>query len=1052
MAASSQEPRVFTVPAGVPFLPTLADALLVGGLVPFSPSDPLALAGVTILVPTRRAARALADILIERLGGEAVILPAIRPIGDIDEEDHLLDAAAEATDERLVLPAAIPPLTRRLALTRLTLAWGKALRRHPLGLKADEPLLIPASAADAARLAGDLARLVDDMETAPEAWARMATLVPDDHAQYFQLTLNFLKIISDVWPQYLRDTQRADPAARRDTLIRAAAKRLADHGSPGPVIAAGSTGSVPATAALLRAIARLPNGAVVLPGLDQHLDGAGWDAIDASEADASFAHPQRALKQLIGVIGIARADVLPLGAASEAMAARGRLLSEAIRPAETLDAWTAFHPDPDALAGVVLLTARNEQEEATAIALAMREELEKPGATAALVTPDRTLARRVAAELGRWGLIVDDSAGVPLGREPHGIFARLLAEAAASDAEPVNLLALLKHPFAAFGMARPLCRQAARILELALFRGHRVAGGIAALPAALATAKAAIATDLHVPAARRRLDERQWGLAAELVERIVACLEPLAKAVHGDGEVSLAAAAELMTVALGQAATDDAGSPALLWQGPGGEALARFLEGLETDEEAKALTLPCGDFPFLHAALLDDVTVQRPAGADPRVHIWGTLEARLQSVDLLVLGGLDEGVWPAATRTDPWLSRAMRAALGLPSPERRLGLAAHDFFQGLAAANVIVTRAEKRGGSPTVESRWLQRLRALIGEETARRLATRGDELVALARALDRPEEVTPTARPAPKPPVALRPRRLSVTEIEKLIRDPYAIYARHILRLEPLDPLGRAPDAALRGTLMHDALGRFTAEWSGAFDATALDRLLAIGEETLGRIREFPETWAVWALRFGDIARWFVAWEADRTANVIDRSAEVSGVLRIEAPAGPFELRGRADRIDLLADGSVAIYDFKTGTPQTDRTVFAGLTPQMTLEAAMARAGAFDEALQKQGHAPLAGRTVSDLAWLAIGKAGRSDPYVSAVLKDETPDDLAAHAQAMLAGLVAAFDAEDHPYLSRARPMMERDRFGDYDHLARVRAWALVDSLEDLDIAGVPR
>ena len=1039
MEGTLQEQRVFTVPAGVPFLPTLADALLAGDLVPFSAGDPLALAAVTILVPTRRAARALGDILVGRLGGEAVILPAIRPIGDVDEEDHLLDASNEATDERLVLPAAIPPLTRHLALTRLTLAWAKALRRHPLALKTDEALRIPASAADAARLARDLARLIDDMETAPDAWATIATLVPDDHAEYFQLTLDFLKIISEAWPQYLRDVQRADPAVRRHKLIRAAAQRLRDHGSLGPVIAAGSTGSVPATAELLGAIARLPNGAVVLPGLDQYLDGAGWDAVDAS--DAGFAHPQRALKQLIGAIGVTRAEVVQLGDAPERVIARGRLLSESIRPAETLDDWVAFRPDPEALTGAALLTARNEQEEAMAIALVMREAMETPDTTAALVTPDRTLARRVAAELGRWGLTIDDSAGVPLGRGPHGVFARLLSEAAASDAEPVKLLALLKHPFAAFGMARPLCRQATRVLELALFRGHRVVGGIAALPAALAKSKGALVSDLHIPAVRRRLDEHQWALATELVGSIVACLGQLSGAVHDSTEGSLANAAELMSVALDAAATDDTGGAALLWEGPGGEAIAKFLANLSADAEANALTLPGGDFPFLFAALLDDVTVQRPVGADPRIHIWGTLEARLQSVDLLVLGGLDEGVWPVATRTDPWLSRAMRAALGLPSPERRLGLAAHDFFQGLAAANVIVTRAEKRGGSPTVESRWLQRLRVLIGEAAAKRLATRGDEFIALARALDRVKgKPVPVSRPAPKPPLVARPQGLSITEIETLIRDPYAVYAKRVLKLEPLDPLGLAPDRSLRGSLIHAALGDFTSAWRSPFDRAAEDRLLAVGRDALAAIADFPDIHAVWSIRFAAIARWFVAWEAARDAAVTKRHAEIEGALEIPTAAGAFRLRGRADRIDQMADGSLAIYDFKTSTPQTERTVFAGLTPQMTLEAAMARAGGF-------AGIP-AGLSVSELAWLAVGKIGRGDPYIPAASRQrkETADALADRALAMLIGLVNAFARADHAYLSRARPMMERALYlGDYDHLARVREWALVESAEDV-------
>lgn len=1034
-------PRVFSVPAGVPFLPTLADALLAGDLVPIPAGNPLALAAVTILLPTRRSVRALSDLLVQRLGGDAAILPVIRPIGDIDEEDHLLDPSASLASDPLVLPPAISPLTRRLALTRLTLGWAKALRRHPLGLKADEPLLIPASAADAARLAGDLARLIDDMETAGVPWDALASLTPADHAEYFQLTLRFLEIVTKQWPAHLAERGLVDPAARRDQLICAAAERVR-----GPIVAAGSTGSIPATATLLAAIARLPDGAVVLPGLDQHLDAEGWAAIGDSDAAkaATHGHPQFGLKQLIGEIGIAREDVLPLGGATAPVTLRARLLSEAIRPAETLDAWAGVRPDPGALTGVDLLIARNEQEEATAIALAIRETVEKPGVTAALVTPDRTLARRVAVELGRWGLTIDDSAGARLDREPHGIFARLVAEAAVSDGDPVKLLTLLKHPFAAFGMARPQCRQAARTLELALFRGHRVPGGVAKLAGALALARQATKTDRHVPASRRRLEERDWALAAGLVERIVDCLAPLEAAFRAETEITVSVATGLLADALRKAATDGTGRDDMLGEGLGGQALATLVEGLIADEEAKALALAPGDFPFFLAALLADVAVQRPVGADPRIHIWGTLEARLQSVDLLVLGGLDEGVWPADSRTDPWLSRAMRAAIGLTPPERRLGLAAHDFFQGLAAPRVIVTRAEKRGGAPTVESRWLQRLRALIGESAASMLMARGRRFVEFARAIDRVDGVAPAPRPAPRPPLIARPTSLSITEIETLIRDPYAIYARRILKLSPLDPLGRPPDGGLRGTLMHEALGRFTGEWIGPYDRAAEQRLREIGGEVLGAISDFPDVHAVWSIRFAAIAHWFRAFEAARDAAVAMRHAEIEGKLEVPAGAGVFTLRGRADRVDEMTDGSVAIYDFKTSTPQTERTVFAGLTPQMTLEAAMVRAGGF------AGIA--AGRSVSELAWLALGKIGRDEPYISALGKNrkDSADDLADRALHMFIGLVGAFADEGHPYRSRTRPRMENARYqGDYDHLARVREWALVESDEDVAAMG---
>jgi ATP-dependent helicase/nuclease subunit B len=432
---------------------------------------------------------------------------------------------------------------------------------------------------------------------------------------------------------------------------------------------------------------------------------------------------------------------------------------------------------------------------------------------------------------------------------------------------------------------------------------------------------------------------------------------------------------------------------------------------------------------------MGDAAVTRPPGADPRIHIWGALEARLQSADLLILGGLDEGVWPAETRTDPWLSRAMRTEIGLDPPERRIGLSAHDFAQGIAAPHVLVTRAEKRGGTPTVASRWLQRMTALLGEAPAKRLRDRGDRYLDIARRLDRvrQESVLPAPRPQPRPPLAARPRSLSITEIETLVRDPYAIYAKHVLRLEPLDPLGTAPDYALRGTLIHDALGRFTQDRNGALDANAEKRLLEIGRDALGEIAEFPDIHAVWTHRFRAIARWFVVWERQRDAAIARRFAEIGGGHEIETRGGVFRLRGRADRIDLRTDGALEIIDFKTGAPPSAKQLLTGLAPQLALEVAMARAGAFGE--------EFAGRSVVTLGWLALGQVDRGEPFKSAVEKDWTADALGEEALQRLTALIAAFDDQARAYVSRARPMFEA-RFGsDYDHLARIREWALVET-----------
>ncbi|SHF63828.1 ATP-dependent helicase/nuclease subunit B [Kaistia soli DSM 19436] len=1021
-------PRVFTIPAGARFLPTLAEALLSGrlGALPDPAADPLALADIRIFLPTRRAARALAAALVDRLGSDAAILPRIRPIGDVDEDDLLLEPIEEPA-ERLVLPPAISRLDRQLILARFTRAWGEALKPDRLGLAEGAPVLIPASAADAFHLAGDLARLVDDVATAGCTWEALEKLVPDDLARYWQITLDFLKIVGEAWPALLDERHLADPATRRDRLIRDEARRLASEPPRGLVIAAGSTGSIPATAELLATIARLPNGAVVLPDLDTALDDAAWTAIGGGEGIASTpGHPQYGLRQWLGRAGITRADVAALGAITPPLVARARLVSEAMRPAETTEAWADAAPvPPEATEGLTLLVARNEQEEALALALALREAVETEGATAALVTPDRTIAARVAIELERFDLRVDDSAGRPLRLTPPGTLARLITAAARSDGAPIDLLALAKHPLAAFGMARTACRDAIGVLDLALFRGRLVAGGLGGLPAALAKARRDAAdTSQRLHPAVKRLQPADWDGATFLAERLLAVLDPLAALLAEGAKSDVATLSTLLATTLGHVLATDYEGPAPFPPDEAGTALRSLLDGLASGDAAD-LSVTGPEFPaFLDAAMAGVAVSIRP-GTDPRIVIWGTLEARLQSADLMILAGLDEGVWPTEARTDPWLSRTMRAGFGLEAPERRLGQAAHDFTSALGNPRVIISRAERRGGAPTIAARWLQRLAARLGKAKAAALAARGQRYLDWARALDASSVPAPIARPRPKPPVAARPKRLSVTEIETLVRDPYAIYARRVLKLEPLDPIDVVPDSALRGTLIHEALGRFAPLWQPPFDAAALGTLVEAGREVFRDIRAFPAVHALWWPRFLVIADWYVRWEAART-EIEARHAEIDGRMVVTPD---FMLTGRADRIDRRSDGSYEILDFKTGTPPSPKQLSTGLAPQLALEAAMLRRGAF-------GDIP-AGASVAVLGWIGLGRVGKGEPFSSAV-RDCSADELGDDAAARLAALVAAYADPERAYVSRARPMFE-NRFGSpYDHLARVAEWAL--------------
>ncbi len=1051
-SSRTSAPRVFSIEAGRPFLPILVSALLDGVLVPdfrFDGSDPTLLADVTVMVPTRRAGRALRDAFLAEIAargfGRAALLPDIRPFGDVEEDG---DGLAEGEVD---LEPVIAPLERRLVMTRLVTGWTRLLAggaTHPL--TRTMPTL-PTSPAEAVRLSDALLGLMDQVESQGADWGRLAEIVPEDHALYWQLTRTFLSIVADVWPKHLAETGRDDPTRRRHAAVRAAARRLAAKPPKGPVIAAGSTGSVPATAELIATIARLPRGAAVLPGLDFDLDEAAWAGLEPREGETGRpvpSHPQYGLRLLLDRLGIDRADVTRLGDDGPAeAAARRRLLAEAMRPATTTERWRVFADDVSAgrfdldgaLAGLSLLEARNEAEEAVAVALALRRAIEDPEATAALVTPDRNLARRVSAELARWGLDIDDSAGRPLGHTPPGALLRLVGEVALGGFEPVATAALFAHPLARFGRSAEEARRLGRIVELIALRGPAPApGGLGLLAAFDEAAEAIDAAPWRTAAARARPGAEDRAAARAMLVDLLALVAPL-EAMAGLRERPLADWVATHVAAARAIARDETGADTALFEGEEGEALARALAGLveAAREPATAITLSGATWPGFLDALIGDLPTNRRTAPGARLFVFGPLEARLLSFDLLVLAGLDEGIWPITTRSDPWLSRPMRRSMALEAPERRVGLAAHDFVQGAAAPRVILARAARSGGTPTVPSRWLQRLATVIGKPGQARLRERAADLVALARRLDRGDGVArPIGRPIPCPPLALRPQRASVTEIETWIRDPYAIYARRILKLDPLDPIGAAIGVAERGTFVHEVLAAFVEEGLSPRGAAARDRLIAIGEERLAAFAAFPETVTLWRARLAAIATWWIEEEAKRDPTTAERHAEVPGDLKWVVDGVPFRLTGRADRIDLLDDGRVRLIDFKTGTPPSERQVQSLLSPQLALETAMVLRGAFD----RPGAARFTGRPIAEIAYVHL-KGGRDggkwEERAKAKGEDLGPEDLAAAAFDKLEALVRHYRLATTGYASRPRVQFEKARSGDYDHLARVAEWA---------------
>ncbi len=983
-------PSVRTIPPGVPFVDALA-----AGLRDRFGHDPLALTGALVLLPTRRACRALADAFLRLSDGEALLLPQMSPIGDMEDalsplDEPVMAAAAE-------LPPAIPALRRRALLARLILA-NPALWRHGR-----------VSPAQATQLADGLADFLDQVQIERLSFDGLRDLVPERYAGHWQITLEFLTILTEHWPVILDEQDCMDPALRRNRLIEARSNAWRADPPQTPVIAAGSTGTIPATAELLGIVAGLPDGIVVLPGLDTTLDAEVADALPAT-------HPQAGMARLVRRLGIAPGEVAvwPAPGLAAAPPARAMLTGAAFCPPGAPAAAVAPEEIVAALDRVRLIACPGPREEAGVIALAMRRALEVPGRTAALVTPDRALARRVAAELRRWGIEIDDSAGTPLSHTTAGVFLRLSVAFAAERAAPVPLLSLLKHPLSSGGMEPAAFRANVRRLERAALRGPRPAPGFEGLRDLVARHEAA-------------LDLLPW------IDGLAALAGPFMDAI-GRAEVGVADLVSLHTeFAQALAGTPGEDGAARLWAGEAGEAAAGFINQL-SEAVGSYPPISGADYAALFEVLMAPEVVRPRYGLHPRLHIWGLLEARMQHADLICLGGLNEGTWPPEAHADPWLSRPMRGAFGLPQPERRIGLTAHDFVQAFSAPEVMLTRAERVEGTPTVPSRWLLRLENVIdaagldGPAVLAR-ADHADNWLGWQVAMDRPDRVQPVAPPQPRPPVSARPRGLSVTQVETWMRDPYAIYARHVLRLRPLDAIDASPGAADRGTIIHKAIEDFLRAWPDALPDDILSELLEAGRNAFGAdLLALPGVRAFWWPRFERIAAWIAGQEPLYRARVAEIRSEIAGRLVLPGPAGDFVLTAKADRIDRLRSGGLAIIDYKTGALPSAKEIREGYAPQLPLEAAIAAAGGFEG---------IAAATIEELAfWRLSG----GDPPGQEVSAGDDIEALAAQAQDGLTGLVAEFDAPETPYLSHPDPGRP-PRFPEYDHLARVQEWSVPGS-----------
>ena len=950
-------PRVFGVPPGVDF----AAALVAGLRERMSGAPPEAMARATLWVNSSR--------MRDRVRGQFTapgLLPRIRLVTDL--ADMFPDVA---------LPPPEPPLRRRLQLTQMIARLLDA-----------EPDLAPRSALY--DLADSLANLMDEMAGEGVTAQTVAALDVSNHSQHWARTQRFLGILAPFFGP--------DASPQAETRRRMVAERLgtiwADRPPQGPVIVAGSTGSRGATALLMQAVAALPQGALVLPGHDFDMPLPVWDALgDALTAED---HPQFRTRRLLDRLGLGADAVGRWGATAPAAPARNALVSLALRPAPVTDQWLtegAALPDlRDATRMVTLIEAPSPRAEALAIALILRQAAQS-ARPAALVTPDRDLARQVAVALDRWGIVPDDSAGRPLMLTPPG---RLLRQVAALFGQRLTgdrLLALLKHPLVHTGNDRGDHLRLTRDLELHLRRKGP------AFPDA---------DFLRTWAAAH--DAEGWGVW--LADQMSG-LEPV-------GERPLSAHLahhRAVTERLCAGPVDGSGALWLLAPGAAAQAAIGVLEA----EASHGGTLAPHDYADLFDAVLAGQEVRDTITPHPHIRIQGSREARELASDLVILGGLNDAGWPQLPPPDPWLNRQMRVQAGLLLPERRIGLSAHDFQQAIAAPEVVLTRAARGDEAECVPSRWLNRLINLMqglpdrhGPEALKTMRARGADWLALARALETPVGATPRAvRPSPCPPLVARPRELPVTGIETLIRDPYAIYARNILRLRGLDPLRVSPDARLRGSVVHKVMEVFA---RGGVRTSAA--LLAAADSVLGAEVPWPAARILWRARLARVADWVLAFEAAQAG--VPELLETPGAVTL--PDLGFTLTARPDRIDRLADGRLHLYDYKTGIPPTAKQQ-EYFNQQLALQAAMAGKGGF-------AHLGLA--DVAAATYVGLGSKPKAEPV------DVSPEAL-DRVWSGLVRLIATYQNVATGYTAR-RAMFKTTFDSDYDPLSRHGEWDMAD------------
>lgn len=961
--------NVYNINAGASFVDTLAERFLQK-----YGDKPEELAQVLFLLPTRRACQNLTDAFIRKRGLVPTVLPRILPIADVDEDEVFLTGHSELLEE---LSPQIDKTERSLIFTRLIMQ------------KPDEWGLGRISLAQAYALAQNLADLIDLACNENLDFSRISDIVPAEYAVHWQETLKLLEIITAYWPQILSERGSLDVVERRNQLLKAEISLWKESKTERKIVVAGTTATFPLLKELVETVRNLPNGEVYLYGVDNCLDDKSWEDVDEN-------HPQFELKELLDYLKISRSSLIQIG--GKDFSPREMFVAEAMRPATSSAHWRQLSSQPisaEAFQGLQFVNCDDLRQEAQAIALIIRHTLQTREKTAALVTTDRNLARRVVSELKKWNITADDSAGQPLGLTPIGAYLRLIINVLVDNFSQISLLSLLKHPFTALGYSYGEFNKTVRRLEYAIRQ-------------------------------KEELSSEQQAF----LQKVRDLLQPLTD-LYTSPQVDLAAFFKThIEIAERLADTDIKSGEKIIWKGDAGAVAAGFVN--EFLNKAPVLgSIATNDYAAFFDKLLQGKTVRVRYGMHPRVKILGPIEARLSQFDVTIIGEANEGSWPQIPGADLWMSRPMKKDFGLPSPEKAVGIMAADFAHLLNGKQVYLTRAERVDGTPTAKSRWWLRmetvLAAVFNEDKEEYAFLYDRKYSAWAKHLERADVLKRISAPKPKPKVELRPRKLSASGIEMLMRDPYSVFAKYILKLFPLAELDESLEYRDYGNIVHAVIERFNNKYNGQYPENARKELLQLGEDEFAAHNVSPDVRSFWWPRFVKTVDWLIDIETKYRPEVALVHNEIKGEMVFDAPAGKFTITAKADRIDETKTGGLNILDYKTGKIHSVKSIASGMAPQLPIEALIARNG---------GYPRIRPKPITSLRYWKLGEE-------EAVADKGETERAMERVYANIQQLISLFDFESTPYLAKPRPHIAPE-YTDYEHLSRFCEWSVKEDADD--------